>query len=118
VVRATIRVQNDYVYQPHQRLFSYPVPASAVVEAVVPPIFGRGLTPDIRARYADGTPLPRDAKDFEIGCRWLKSDPDSEFVFVIGTQYEADEIRRTIKKAAGGNANLGQESITGYGRGR
>ena len=43
-------------------------------------------------------PLSRDAKDSELGCRWLKADPDSEYVFVIGTQYEADEFRRAIKK--------------------
>jgi hypothetical protein len=118
VLRATVRVQNDYAYPPHQRLFSCTVPASAVVEAVVPPIFGRGLTPNISFRYADGTPLLRDAKPFEIGCRCLKSDPDSEYVFVIGTQYEADEIRRAIKKAGGGNTSIGQESMTGYGHGR
>lgn len=113
VVRATVKVQDNYAYQPHQRLFSCTVPASAVVEAVVPPIFGRGQTPDIRARYADGTPLPRDAKDFEIGCRWLKADADSEYVFVIGTQYQADEIRRSIKSAGGRNTPIGQAPVMG-----
>jgi hypothetical protein len=118
VLRATVRVRDDYTYPPRQRLFSYTVPASAVVEAVVPPIFGRGLTPNISFRYADGTPLPRDAKDFELGCRCLKSDPDSEYIFVIGTQWEADGVRRTIQKANGVNTSIGQESMTGYVHGR
>ena len=99
-VKATIRVQKDLPYQPGQRLFSFPVSAIGVVDAVLPPIFTPGTTPNIRMRYQDGTPLERNAKDFDIGCRWLKSDPESAYIFVVGTQWEADEIRRALQKAA------------------
>jgi hypothetical protein len=116
VVKATIRVQDDLPFKPGQRLFSYPVPASGVVAVVLPPLFGRGITPDIRARYANGTPLPRDAQAFEMGCHWLKADAEKEYVLAIGTQWEADEIRRAMKKAAGGTTTFGEESITGFGR--
>jgi hypothetical protein len=118
VVRAKIRVQDDLTYPPHQRLFSYPVPASAFVEAVVPPLFARGSTPDLRVRYAEGTPLSRDAKPYEVGCRWLKSDPDSEYVFLIGTQWEADTFRRNVNSTGGEIHAIGQESLTGFGRGK
>jgi hypothetical protein len=101
VIAAKVRVKDDCPSQPRQRLFSFSVPPSGVIEAVVPPIFGRGVTPDIRFVYADGTPLSRNAKEAEIGCRCLKSDPDSDFVFVIGTQWQADEIRRSFKRAGG-----------------
>ena len=116
IVKTTFRVQNDLKFEPRQRLFSFPVPASGVVAVVVPPIFTPGMTPNIRTRYADGTMLPRDAKDFELGCRWLKADPESEHIFVIGTQWEADEIRRAMKKADSGRNAVGEESVTGFGR--
>ncbi len=115
-VKATIRVQNDLKFEPRQRLFSFPVPTSGVVAVVVPPIFTSGVTPNIRTRYADGTTLSRDAKDSELGCRWLKADPESEYVIVIGTQWEADEFRRAIKKADSGRNAIGEESMTGFGR--
>jgi hypothetical protein len=116
VVKVSIRVQNDLKHEPHLRVFSYPVTGSGVTTILLPPVFTRGVTPDIRTRYADGTPLLRDAKDYEIGCRWLKADPDKEYLFVIGTQWEADSIRRENKKAETGRDQLGEESITGYGR--
>jgi hypothetical protein len=116
VVKASIRVQNDLKYEPRLRLFSFMVPANGVVAVVVPPVFVRGITPDIRTRYADGTPLPREAKAFEIGCRWLKADPDSEYVFAIGTQWEADSIKREMKKSESGKNAFGEESMTGFGR--
>ena len=116
VVKATVRVQNDLKYEPHLRLFSCPGPSTGVVVVALPPVFLRGVTPDIRTRYADGTPLLREAKDFEIGCRWLKADPETEYVFAIGTQWEADTIRRDMKKAESGRNPLGEESISGFGR--
>jgi hypothetical protein len=116
VVKATVRVQNDLKYEPHMRLFSYTVPTSGVIAVALPPVFTRGVTPDIRARYADGTPLLREAKDYEIGSRWLKADPESEYLFAIGTQWEADSIRRDMKKAESGRNPLGEESMTGFGR--
>jgi hypothetical protein len=116
VLKLTIRVQDDLRYPPGQRLFTYGVPASGVAAITLPPIFNRDHTPDIRARYASGNPIPRDAKDYEIGCRWLKADPEKEYVMVIGTQWEADQTRRDMKKASGGRDQIGEESITGYGR--
>jgi hypothetical protein len=118
IVKVTIRVEHDLKFEPRQRLFSFAVPASGVVAVVLPPIFTPGVTPSIRTRYADGTALPRDAKDSELGCRWLKADPESEYVFVIGTQWEADEIRRAMKKADSGKNSVGEESMTGFGRWR
>ena len=115
-VKTTISVQNNIKAEPRARLFSYPVPSSGVVTIALPSIFPRGITPDIRTRYADGTPLPRDAKDYELGCRWLKADPESEYLFVIGTQWEADSIRRDMKKAATGRNTLGEDTVTGFGR--
>jgi hypothetical protein len=103
-------------YELRQRFFSYPVPASGAVAVDLPPVFTRGVAPDIRVRYADGKPLPRDAKDYEIGCRWLRTERDGEFLFVIGTQWEADQIRRELKQSSTGRTPFGEESMTGFGR--
>lgn len=116
LIKTRVIVQNDLPYPPHQRLFSFTVPPGGVVEAVVPPIFIRGITPDIRARYADGTPLARDARDAELGCRWLKADPDSDYIFSIGTKWEADEIRRALRKSETGRSPIGEESLAGFAR--
>jgi hypothetical protein len=96
VVKATVLVK-DGTGKPGQRVFTESVPQSGVVQVAIPPIIGRGHTPDLRARYADGTPLPRDAKDYKVGCRWLKAD-EGEYVFVIGTTWECDAVRREMKK--------------------
>ena len=101
LIRARLQVRPDLPIPPHQREYAINVPANGVVEIVLPPIFTRGVTPEIRTRYADGTPLSRTAKDYELGCRWLESDADSGYIFYIGTKYEADEMRRAIKKASG-----------------
>ncbi len=97
LIRASVSFRKDAPFALHQRLFSVVVPESGTVEAVLPRIFPRGSTPDIRTRYADGTPLSRTAKDYEVGCRWLMSDADSMYLFVIGTQWEADQVRRSLK---------------------
>jgi hypothetical protein len=99
VIRMKIHVQDDLAYPAGKRVFPYSVPASGEVDVALPPIFGRGATPEIRTRFADGTAIPRDAKGFEVGCRWLKADPENGYIFVIGTQWEGDTVRREIQKA-------------------
>jgi hypothetical protein len=84
-----------------------------------------GLSPDVRAKYADGTVLKRDAKDDEVALRWVSGGNDP--VFVIGTQPEWDEIRKTMVKedrpapqgrgAGGGGGHGGGRHGGGGGRG-
>ena len=69
VLRAQIRARDDAPFPLGQRTFTFTVPASGLVEAVGPPVFHHGLVPDIRAKYADGSPLPRDAKDDAVSLR-------------------------------------------------
>jgi hypothetical protein len=115
VVRGTYRVQADAPFALHQRQFTFAVPAAGVLDIVVPPIFSRGIMPDIRARYADGTPLARTAKDYDVGCRWLEADPDTGYLFVIGTQYEADQVRRDMKAKRGDRQTIGIPGVIDYG---
>lgn len=110
LIRARIRVQPDVQVPFRQRQYAFNVPPSGVVDVILPPIFTRGSTPDIRVRYANGTTLPRTAKDYEIGCRWLQADAENGYIFVIGTQYETDEIRRNIKRGAGAQPTIGRTS--------
>jgi hypothetical protein len=97
-IRLTVRIKNDLPYTPGTRTFSFPLPPSAEIEAVLPPIFLRGVTPNIVVRDQSGTKLSRSAKDYDSGCRCLKSDPESEYIFFIGTQYEADQFQRQLMK--------------------
>ena len=97
VLRAQVHGREDAPYPPGQRTFSYAVPANGAVEVVGPPVFLHGLAPDIRARYADGTPLSRDAKDNEVGLRWVNREGD-EHIFVVGTRAEWDDLRKSLEK--------------------
>ena len=79
------------------------------------------LPSDFRARYADGTPLKPDAKDDEVGLRWVKSEL-GEAVFVVGTKSEWDGVRKSMEKDAprgkpsGGSG--GQQGRGGHRGGR
>ncbi|MCE9566607.1 MAG: carboxypeptidase-like regulatory domain-containing protein [Planctomycetes bacterium] len=114
IVRVELRTREDVIYPPGQRAFQYEVPASGVVECVGPPVLLHGLSPDIRAKYADGKPLKReaDAKEDEVALRWVSGG--NEPIFVVGTHAAWDDIRKTLEKDDG-RAARGKGSGTGGG---
>ena len=51
---------------------------------------------DFQARFADGTPLPREPGALEIGLRWIKCEDEVQY-FVVGTQSDFDHVRRRFE---------------------
>jgi hypothetical protein len=95
-----------------QRNFSYPVSAG---EAVVSgPALLRHLAPsDYSARFADGVPLVRNAKESAIGFWWLRKETDID-IFFVGTEAEcnaavaADKLSGSGGRSSGGSGGGGR----------
>jgi hypothetical protein len=104
VVKAEVRVKEEVVYPHGQRKFTYTVPPSGIVEVAGPAILLHGKGPAYQARYADGTPLPIDARELEVGLRWLRSEGRNE-VFVVGTRSEWEAQRRASDKGWSGGGH-------------
>ncbi len=122
VLRAEIKTRDDLPFPPGQRLFAYEVPPTGVVQIVGPPVLLHGLSPDIRAAYVDGTPLKRDAKDQDIGLRWVRADGNDQ-VFVVGTWLEWNDVKKEMEKEdsqkpkGGGGGHHGGSGGGGRGMG-
>ncbi len=116
ILRVELRTQENVTYPPGQRSFQYDVPANGVVQVVGSPVLLHGLTPDFRAKYADGTPLIRDANDSEVGLRWVSGGNDP--VFVVGTRSEWNDIRKSLEKDEPRASHGGGGSGRGMGGGR
>jgi hypothetical protein len=93
LVKVEVQVQDDATYAHGQRCFRYEVQPSGDVQVIGPPLLRRVFTPDFRARYADGTPLNREAKDAEVGFFCLKCEGNHQ-VFFVGTHKEYDDMSR------------------------
>ncbi len=87
VVKADVEIREELPCPPHQRCFRYTVSAAGTVKVTGPLLLRRVFTPDFHACYADGKPLPRDARDDEVGFWWIKSE-GNQHSFLVGTQSE------------------------------
>jgi hypothetical protein len=116
IVKVEVQVQEDAAYSPGQRQFCYPVPPSGLVQASGPPLLHHIGPVDVHARYADGTPLRRDAKKSELGFWWLK--PEGKYqCFVIGTRGEFDAFcRAAANEGSGKEHSPGGEDSASRGR--
>jgi hypothetical protein len=96
-----------------QRNFNYPVMAG---EAVVRgPALLRHLAPsDFSARFGNGLPLVRNAKEGAVGLWWLRKETDVD-VFFVGTESECNAAIAADK--AGGSGGRSSGGSTGGGRG-
>jgi hypothetical protein len=70
---------------------------------------------DYRAKYADGTPLPRDAKEPALGL-WRSKREGSYDCFLVETRSELDQLSRSDSGDSGERHTSG--SGNGGGRGR
>lgn len=95
MVKAEIRVQTEGPWPPGQRTFTYKVPRDGVVRVDGPAVFGQSAGPDIIAKYADGTVLPKDAKNSETAFRWVRRDGTDTY-FAVGSLGDADVVRRSL----------------------
>jgi hypothetical protein len=78
-----------------KRRFTFPVPPSGVVEMRGPRVLAHATALEFTARYANGTPLPRDGT--AVGLRWLEAPGDGHY-FVVGTQADLDDGYRLFHK--------------------
>jgi hypothetical protein len=71
---------------PGQRTFEVNVAASGIVQAKLPAGLARQLHIDVKARFADGTPVKNDPTPAEIGLRWVTCINQGDEFFVVGTE--------------------------------
>jgi hypothetical protein len=94
-IRAEVQIRDDAACPPGQRCFSYPVSPSGAVVVTGRPLLRRVVAPDYHARYADGTPLNREAPDGEVRFTWAHAEGRYQYFFV-GTRLEFDNFRRGV----------------------
>jgi hypothetical protein len=116
-VKVTVKVRDDMACPPGQRLFSYVVPPSGIVQVTGPPLLRRVYSPDFHARYANGTVLNRQPQDDEIGFWSLDSEGENEN-FLVGTRAEYAALRRAEQHESGGHNRSSGGKGGGGGRGR
>jgi hypothetical protein len=109
IVKIEVRIREDVVYEPGQRVFSRNVPSDGSVQVDGPPILRYDRGPVYCARYADSNNMisTQDLKDDEVGFRWLRCEVRTEF-FVIGTRGEWESYRRSAPKSSGSDSGGGK----------
>jgi hypothetical protein len=96
LIRAEFRIQENAPLAPGQRVFRFPVQPPGIVEVTGPPLLRRAYPPDYAARWADGSPVPQPQRDWDVGLRPFKTEANT-YYFVLGTQTEFDNIRRSLE---------------------
>jgi len=117
VVKAEVLVQEDAANAPGQRLFSGVMAPSGVVQVIGPPLLRCLLIGDIRARFADGTPVSPQPKDREVGLWWINSESVARYAFFVGTRGEYDSFR-LLSRVEGGEEKRSSGGGKSGGRGR
>jgi hypothetical protein len=115
-VKVGVKIREDAPCAPGQRLFSYPVPPSGIVQITGPPLLRRVFTPDFGARFADGTVLNRQPQGDEIGFMCLKTEGGFDY-FVVGSRADFEQLRRT-EQSEGAGKNQSSGNGKGGGKGK
>jgi hypothetical protein len=114
-IKAKIQVQADLAYSAGQRTFSYKVPDSGEVAATGPPVF-RHLSPaNVRVKFDGNLPLSLWAKESEFGY-WLLKCEGTCYYFLVGTQRDYDDYRRSLQNGGPERPSRGSGSSEGKGR--
>jgi hypothetical protein len=114
-IKAEVQVQEGLAGAPGQRHFSFEVPTSGVVDLTGPPILRHVCSVAVRARYADGTPLRRDAQGTEVGF-WVLNDEGTYLRFLVGTHDEYNAVARSGEDGGKANRSSGGGNANGGGR--
>jgi hypothetical protein len=117
VVKAEVHVQDGAPCAPGQRLFSGAMLPSGVVPVAGPPLLREANINDMRARFADGTPVSRSPKSGEFGLWLLSWEGTDRYTFYVGTQadYESYCLFSHTASVEGKRSSGGKG---GGGRGR
>jgi hypothetical protein len=100
ILHLRLHLRDDVVWTTGQRVFPCTVGSSGIAEVELASSLRRFYPLGIRAKFADGTILSREAAPQELGLRWLKSEPGEE-TFVVGTKSEYDEINTALRPKRG-----------------
>jgi len=127
IVKAEIRTRADGPWHAGARAFTYTLPpnSNGVIRLDAPMVFDVPSGPEFVAKFADGTPIPQDAKvkNTDVAFRWIRRNGNDVY-FVVGTSVDAETARRQLgandidmappKKSEGGGGRGGG----GHGGGR
>jgi hypothetical protein len=97
--RADTEIVNEESCVVGQRIFTATVSSAGMATIRGSQVLCGNLSPDFRARYADGTelPSPRFGSDDVVALRWVTCTERSHF-FVVGTQRDYDEGYAVLHK--------------------
>jgi uncharacterized membrane protein YgcG len=123
-LKVEVKIQDDAPIRLRQREFLYKVPpltplnvagVPVVVHVVGPPIFERGLGPEVQGLRANGTPMPKEPKDTEVVLRWVRSEGLDQY-FVVGTKIDQESARHAAEKNIGPRESNNDSKGSGGGR--
>jgi hypothetical protein len=117
VVHADVHIDEEAPCPRGQRCFRFEVPPSGVVQVSGPALLRRVDSPDFRARYTDGPPLTREAKDDEVGLWGLKSQ-GNRYTFLVGTHSQYTIYRSRPSEESTGDGGGKRSSGRGQGKHR
>jgi uncharacterized membrane protein YgcG len=117
LVKVDLQARDDVACPPGQRLFSYEVPPSGILSSAGPVLLRRVFGANFTARYADGTPFPRQAADGALGLWWLRTEGNTQ-CFVVGTRDEYNAFHSTSGDDAAANHSPGGKGGGGKRGGR
>ncbi len=106
-LRVEIDARDDAPVSPGQRVFRVSVSPKGTARVTGPAILRRVFPTDIRACYADGTPLSPLAKDAAQGFWWVRSEGKSQ-CFLVGRKDEFDALRRSYQPPDGDGSGTGR----------
>jgi hypothetical protein len=115
-VKVGVKIQEDVPCPAGQRLFSYQVPPSGILQITGPPLLRRVFSPDFSARYVDGTVLNRQPQGDEVGFLCLKTEGGFDY-YVVGTRAEFEALRHA-EQTEGSGQNKSSGSGKGGGKGK
>lgn len=87
---------DDSVNEPGRRAFGVVVPDSGAATLTGSGVLRHLMPADVTAKTADGAPVGRNVKEWEVGLRWVRSVGTTQHFFV-GTQRECDDYRKSLE---------------------
>ncbi len=134
LIKAEVRVVPNGSWPAGQRVFSYTVPPTGVVDVSGPQIFNlAGVGPDFVAKLEDGTLLPKNPpKGEDVGLRWVIRKGPTTYYYVVGTaadlaaqrsvlghdsSYSEGETKKSSGRGGGGGGGggMGGRGMGGMG---
>ena len=123
IIKANVRVKDDAVVPVGQRNFTLIVDEAGECAMSGSALLSHVGSSDFVAKFTDGTPIKRNAKEPEVGFWWLKKEGDCEHFFV-GTEREFTALRHADRhtvtdnpRSSGGGGRGGGGGVGGARRG-